>query len=117
MIMVPPRVAKIWGRIRRAALLAVATLALLGCESSNDKRSFDLGYGEDAPVYLDELSADQRDAAAASITAGLSAAPSPIRCARATISRCCTSSTTGSFVPIASRWAMSWNSISSSTAR
>jgi len=71
LIMVPRRVPKAWGRIRRAALLAAVTMALLGCESSNDKRSFDLGYGEDAPVYLDELSADQRDAAAASITAGL----------------------------------------------
>lgn len=52
-----------------ASVLAVAALALAACEG--DQRSFEMTDGDDAPVYLDELTPEQRDAAAASITAGL----------------------------------------------
>lgn len=51
----------------RLTLLLLTVLA--GCES--EKRSFELTFGEDRPVYLDELTPEQREAAANAITNGL----------------------------------------------
>lgn len=49
------------------ALLVIPLLA--GC--SGDNRGFELAWGEDKPVYFDELTQEQRDAAATAITNGL----------------------------------------------
>lgn len=57
-------------RMKLARMAGAAALVLLlgACEP---KRSIELSYGDDNPVYLDTMSPAERDAAAATITDGL----------------------------------------------